>query len=74
MITIIPTKSGNVIPRAEDDIQNFIQAVRKMREYQKLYFKTRSRDILEKSKNWEKLIDMAILPKQGEPSLFDSKR
>ena len=47
---------------------SFVSLVRKMREAQREYFRTRSKDSLMKSKTLEKQVDEAL---SGQATLFD---
>lgn len=49
----------------------FYSLVQEMREAQKEYFRTRSKDSLRKSKTLEKRVDEVI---SGQGRLFDSKK
>lgn len=49
----------------------FYSLVKEMREAQKEYFRTRSKDSLIKSKALEKRVDEAL---SGQGTLFDSKK
>ena len=55
------------------EFNQFVDLVRQMRETQKLYFETRDREILDRSKNLERRVDRAILAIES-PDLFESMR
>lgn len=51
------------------DYDSFRDLVRRMRDAQKEYFKTRDKDVLRKSKDLERQVDLALQEDQ-EPKLF----
>lgn len=51
------------------DYDSFKLLVKRMREAQKEYFKTRSKDVLRTSKEFERQVDLA-LQDDKEPKLF----
>lgn len=51
------------------DYDSFKDLVKRMREAQKEYFRTRGKDVLRKSKELEKLVDIE-LQADNNPSLF----
>lgn len=52
----------------------FIDLVAKMRAAQREYFRTRSHDALESSKNYERDVDAALRELRGGPGLFEEDR
>jgi hypothetical protein len=54
----------------EDKMKMFIDGVREMRSSQKQYFMNRTPKNLNKAKEWERVIDIAIQEKKSEPDLF----
>ena len=55
-------------------MNEFIELVRQMREAQKEYFRTRDRQVLQRSKALEKRVD-ALIAEYNEPkSLFDTEK
>jgi hypothetical protein len=54
----------------EDKMKMFIDGVREMRSSQKQYFMIRTPKNLNKAKEWERVIDIAIQEKKSEPDLF----
>ena len=56
-----------------DDLSDFEKLVRAMRHFQRQYFKARTNDMLEKSKQLEKEVDAYLAAKEAaikQPSLF----
>lgn len=51
-------------------MNEFIELVREMRNAQKEYFKTRDKNILQKSKELERKVDALLQQKNGYSTLF----
>ena len=49
--------------------EEFVDAVRQMRKWQKEYFRTRQPRVMEEAKVWEKKVD-ALLDRIDNPGLF----
>lgn len=52
-----------------EQVPAFIQAVTKMREWQKAYFRTRHPGAMQEAKKWEKEVDQMI-DNDNNPGLF----
>lgn len=62
------------LSRREENMKIFTDGVRNMRDAQKLYFINRTPANLNKAKDWERVVDIAITQKKSEPDLFEYKK
>ena len=51
------------------DLKEFIQAVRNMRSWQKVYFERRQPYCMQEAKRWERMVDK-MLAEESEPKLI----